>query len=210
MRIIDDTVGNILRTLEETGQADNTLILFSSDNGPCHGAGHDYAFFDGNGPLRGYKRDLYEGGIRVPLIARWPGKIQANSQTDHISAMWDLYPTFSEIAGTTPPEDLDGISFLPTLLNQNQQKQHNYLYWEFHNHGGKQAIRQGKWKAVQLYVTDPDKPNELQLFNLDTDIGEQTDIANKHLNIAQRLQKLMTEAHTPHPVMHLYPHESQR
>ena len=113
---VDETVGRVSDELERLGLTDNTILIFSSDNGPHLGGGHDTELFDSNGILRGHKRDLYEGGIRVPFIARWPGPIEAGSTSDHVSAMWDLMPTFCEIAGTIPPEGIDGISFLPALL----------------------------------------------------------------------------------------------
>lgn len=208
IRMLDDMVGNILRTLEERGLADNTIILFSSDNGACDGAGHDHKFFNSSGPLRGYKRDLYEGGIRVPLIARWPGKVRPGSVSEHVSAMWDLYPTFCDIANADYPGGLDGISFLPALLGDDKQQEHNYLYWEFHEKGGKQAVRQGKWKAVKLNVVS-DEPAIFELYDLETDPAETTNIATRHPKVAARLQELMNEAHQEHPLMKLLPEERE-
>ena len=147
---MDGDIGRLLKKLEELGIEDNTLVLFTSDNGPHREGGNDPEFNDSNGPLRGIKRDLYEGGIRVPLIARWPGRIKAGESTDHISAFWDLMPTACELAGIEAPKGIDGISYLPTLLGKEQQK-HDYLYWEFKR---LRAVRMGKWKAVQMSPKD--------------------------------------------------------
>ena len=199
IRHIDNTVGRIQALLEELHLAENTLLIFGSDNGP-HENDRDPERFDSNGPLRGTKRDLYEGGVRVPLIAVWPGQIAAGSTSDHINTMWDLYPTFAELAGAPIPSDLDGISFLPTLLGRSDQPQHGYLYWEFHEQGGKQAIRRGDWKAVRTHIKD-DQPEVFELFNLAQDLGETIDLATKHPGIAAELRALMTEAHAPHSVL---------
>ncbi len=208
IRMIDDTVGNILLRLAEAGLEENTIVIFGSDNGACHGAGHDHRFFRSSGPLRGYKRDLYEGGIRVPFIVKWPGKVNPGSTSDHVNAMWDLFPTFAAIAGAPVPENLDGISMLPTWLGQPDQKQHDYLYWEFHNSGGKQAVRQGKWKAVHLNVTDPARQNSFELFDLESDLGEQTNLADQFPEVAARMRELMTQAHRPHHLLKLLPDEN--
>lgn len=137
---LDNGVGEILALLKKLGLDDNTLVIFTSDNGPHREGGHDPGFWDSNGPLKGLKRDLYEGGIRVPFLARWPGKIKPGSASDHISAFWDMLPTFCEMAGIAAPKDTDGISILPALLDK-KQKEHDYLYWEFTERGGSQALR---------------------------------------------------------------------
>ncbi|MEJ2051497.1 MAG: arylsulfatase, partial [Calditrichota bacterium] len=124
VKMVDDSVGQLMDLLKELGLDENTVVMFTSDNGPHHEGGHDPDFFDDNGPLRGYKRDLYEGGIRVPMIVRWPGKVKPGSVTRHLSAFWDVMPTAAEIAGLPAPKNIDGISFLPTLLGQNNQKEH--------------------------------------------------------------------------------------
>ena len=152
--LLDKQVGEVLDKLKTLGLDQNTLVIFSSDNGPHLEGGADPDYFDSNGRLRGYKRDVYEGGIREPMIARWPGKIQPASQTDLISAFWDVMPTVADLAGVQAPEQIDGISFLPTLLGQRNQKKHNYLYWEFHEQGGRQAIRKEDWKLVRYKVLD--------------------------------------------------------
>ena len=152
IELLDNQVGEIMDKVEELGIANNTIIVFTSDNGPHEEGGADPKYFDSNGPFKGVKRDLYEGGIRVPMIVSWPGKIKQNTHTDHVSAFWDVFPTVSEIAGVDVPNNLDGISFLPTLLGNEKQLNHEYLYWEFHEKGGRQAVRRGNWKAVRYNV----------------------------------------------------------
>ena len=142
MTQLDEHVGRILALLEELELDQKTLVMLTSDNGPHKEGGHRPEFFDSNGPLRGHKRDLYEGGIRAPLLARWVGKIASGARSDHISAHWDMLPTFCELAGIEVPEATDGISMVPTLLGQpEQQRPHDYLYWEFYEQGGKRAVR---------------------------------------------------------------------
>jgi len=191
---LDDAVGQVLDKLQELGIAENTLVLFSSDNGAMSEGGWDRKFFKSSGPLRGGKRDLYEGGVRVPLIAWWPKTIAPGGSTDHLSAFWDFVPTACGLAGTDAPADTDGISYLPALLGHGIQRQHDYLYWEFHEQGGKQAVRQGDWKAVRLNVhARPDRP--LELYHLPSDIGEARDVAADHSEIVARLRQLMRDAH---------------
>jgi arylsulfatase A-like enzyme len=171
---MDRDVGRLLVKLKKLGLDGKTLVLFTSDNGPHREGGNDPDFNDSNGPLRGIKRDLYEGGIRVPLIARWPGRIKPAGVTDHVSAFWDFLPTACEVAGVDPPGEIDGISYLPTLLGQDaRQKKHEYLYWEYRS---KQAVRMGRWKAVWPSRTGPG-----QLFDLETDLGEAVDVSDHHL-----------------------------
>ena len=196
IRHIDNTVGRISTELDALGLSENTVLIFGSDNGP-HENDRDPERFDCNGPLRGTKRDLSEGGVRVPLIVRWPGEVAAGAVSDHVNAMWDFFPTFAEIAGAPIPSDLDGISFLPTLRGRSDQPQHGYLYWEFHEQGGKQAVRRGPWKAVRTHIKD-DQPEVFELFNLDDDLGETTNLASTRPDIAVELRALMTEAHAPH------------
>jgi len=144
MTLLDDDIGELLQLLKTLDIDDNTLVLLTTDNGPHLEGGHDPRFFDSNGPFKGFKRDLYEGGIRVPLLARWPGVIKAGSGSDLPSAHWDMLPTFCELAGVTPPGDIDGISIVPTLTGKGTQKRHDFLYWEFSPRGGKQAVRRGR------------------------------------------------------------------
>ncbi len=191
---LDHQVGEVLDKLEALGLVENTLVIFTSDNGPHKEGGADPDFFDSNGPYRGYKRDLYEGGIRVPTIALWPGTIEAGSSNEHISAFWDMLPTVCELAGIEAPANIDGISFLPSLRG-GQQPEHEYLYWEFHEQGGKQAVRKGDWKAVRLGVNeDPDAP--LELYDLSEDPGETNNIAEQHPEIIEEMKTIMDEART--------------
>jgi arylsulfatase A-like enzyme len=158
--------------------------------------GADPDYFDSNGPLKGYKRDLYEGGIRVPMIAVWNGKIVAGSETDHISAFWDVFPTVAEVSRAGVPEDIDGISFLPTLLgNEKNQKEHKYMYWEFHERGGRQAVRKENWKLVRYNVLEP-KITATELYNLSTDLGEENNVAEEHPEIVEELSEIMKNART--------------
>jgi len=197
---MDWEVGQILDKLRETGLAPNTLVLFASDNGPMNEGGHNRDFFHSSGPLRGGKRDLYEGGIRIPHIAWWPGKITQGTTTDHPSAFWDFLPTACDLAGTTAPKDTDGISYLPTLLgNTNQQRKHEYLYWEFHEQGGKRATRFGDWKAVQNGMSKEPFGN-IELYNLATDIAEAHNIAREHPDIISQANEIFSTARTPSEV----------
>ena len=196
MTRLDRSVGEILAELEAQGLDENTLVLFSSDNGPHREGGHDPDFFDSNGPLRGYKRDLYEGGIRVPLLARWPGVVAAGRTSEHVSAFWDLLPTVAELAGVEAPAGLDGISYAPTLRGEPGQARHDHLYWEFHERGGKQAVLRGRWKGVRLDAREhPAGP--LELYDLEADPGEATDLASAHPDLVEQLATLMAEAHSP-------------
>ncbi|HEA20934.1 hypothetical protein LCGC14_0901290 [marine sediment metagenome] len=198
--LLDSQVGEIIEKVESLGIADKTIIVFTSDNGPHEEGGADPEFFNSNGPFKGVKRDLYEGGIRVPMIVNWPGKIKPGTKTDHISAFWDVLPTFSNIAGVDFPNDIDGISFLPTLLGEiEHQKEHEYLYWEFHEKGGRQAVRKGKWKAVKYNVFDqPDEP--LELYNVEEDSGEENDVATDNTEIVAEMKKIIETARTPSDV----------
>lgn len=199
MKILDDQVGAIRQKIQDLGLAENTLIIFTSDNGPHLEGGADPDFFDSNGPLQGYKRDLYEGGIRVPMIATWPGKIAPGTETGHISAFWDVWPTLADLTDSPKPEYLDGISFLPTLLGEDGQQQHDYLYWEFHERKGRQAIRKGDWKAVRYNVFESeDAP--IELYNLQEDIGETNNLADQHPEMVAEMKALMEEAHSPSEV----------
>lgn len=195
IQILDDQVGEIMDKLEELGIADNTLVIFTSDNGPHQEGGANPDFFDSNGPLKGYKRDLYEGGIRVPMIAKWPGKITAGSRTDHISAFWDVYPTLADVSEIKVSGDIDGISFLPTLLADANQKKHDYLYWEFHERGGRQAVRKGIWKAVKYNVLK-DPYAKIELFDLSKDIGEEQNVADDHPAQVAEMTRIMESART--------------
>ncbi len=194
--LLDRQVGEIVDRLDSLGLTENTLVIFTSDNGPHEEGGADPDWFDSNGPLRGYKRDLYEGGIRVPMIASWPGTVAEGGTTDHVSAFWDVFPTLAELTGQPMPDSTDGVSFLPTLLGHPAaQQQHEYLYWEFHERGGRVAVREGRWKGVRYQaMEEPDSP--LELYDLNTDIGETNDVAAEHPDIVARLDSLVRVSHT--------------
>ena len=186
---MDRDVGRIMCLLKELHLEGNTLVIFTSDNGPTFNGGSDSAFFQSAGPLRGLKASVYEGGIRVPFIARWPGKIKAGSTSNHVSAFWDFLPTCCELIGEDPPENTDGISMVPTLLGQpRKQREHEYLYWELR---GQQAVRMGPWKAVRL---KPDQ--EIQLYNLDKDLGEQNDVADENPDVIAKTEEILTTGRT--------------
>ncbi len=193
---MDKDVGRILSLLEDLDLADNTLVIFTSDNGPTYAGGADSEFFESAGPLRGLKGSVYEGGIRVPFIARWPGKIKPGSETDHPSAFWDFLPTACEIIGAKPPADIDGISYLPTLLGKpRKQKRHEVMYWEL---GGRQGVRMGDWKAVRTRLG-----NKVELYNLANDIGEQNDLADKEPEVLEKMTEMLTTARTDSDVFPL-------
>jgi arylsulfatase A len=186
---MDLEIGRMMALLEDLDLFRNTLVMFSSDNGPTFNGGTDSAFFESAGPLRGLKTMLYEGGIRVPLIARWPGKIEPGKISDHISAFWDVLPTLADILDIDPPPDTDGISFLPTLLDHGrEQKEHDYLYWEYQ---GKQAVRLGTWKAYR-----PAPEQAVELYNLGEDTGEQNDLASSNPGILSEIEGIMEKART--------------
>ncbi len=190
---LDDYVGELLTKLKELGLEKNTIVMFASDNGPHLEAGADPDYFNSNGELRGYKRDMYEGGIRTPMIVRWPGKVRAGSENSHISAFWDILPTFSEISGAEIPEGTDGLSFLPSLLGK-KQKQHDFLYWEFHEQGGKMAVRIDNWKAVKLNINKIPQ-GEIELYDLSNDISETNNIASSNPEIVKKMEAIMNREH---------------
>jgi arylsulfatase A-like enzyme len=192
---LDRDVGRVLQRLKERGLEQRTLVLFSSDNGPHREGGNNPDFFHSNGGLRGIKRDLYEGGIRVPLIARWPGHIPAGRVSDYAGYFADFLPTAAEVARlkSTPPAD--GISFLPALLGQAEhQRQHEVLYWEFYERGSAQAARSRNWKGVCRPFGGP-----MELYALQEDPAEQRDVAAAHPEVVARLRAAMRAAHTPSP-----------
>ncbi|NND99414.1 MAG: arylsulfatase [Pirellulaceae bacterium] len=199
MTLLDDQVGQILELLDELQIDENTIVMLTSDNGPHKEGGHDPVLFDSNGPFQGFKRDLYEGGIRTPLLARWPGKIKPGTTTDHVSAHWDMLPTFCELAGTPSPADIDGISMVATLLGQSaNQPPHQYLYWEFYERGGKRAVRFGDWKAVQLNL-NKDPNAAVELYHLPSDVGETDDVSAKHPELVEKAKSFFRDAHVPSP-----------
>lgn len=190
---LDLYVGQVMQKLKDLKLDNNTIVFFTSDNGPHIEGGADPDFFKSSGGFRGVKRDLYEGGIRVPFIVRWPGKIKAGVDNNYIGAFWDMFPTFAQIAKASTPNNLDGISILPTLRSS-KQKKHEYLYWEFHEGGGKQAIRSGNWKAVRLQVFDKTK-TAVELYNIAKNPYETENIAMHYPEIIKRLTNSMDEAH---------------
>ena len=201
---LDRYVGDVMRTIQQQGLADNTLIIFSSDNGPHRENGGDPEFFKSNGGLRGIKRDLYEGGIRVPFIAYWKGTIRPGT-TDRISALWDLYPTFTQLAGIKTTKPVDGISLVP-VFNSKMTREHDYLYWEFHENNGRQAVRWKNWKGVKLNVSKDVNP-PLELYDLDHDPSEQFNVAQKHPDIAAKLTAMINRSHSPNKDWPLLPSE---
>ncbi len=196
---MDRDIGSVMQRVKKLGLDEDTVIMFSSDNGPHQEGGADPNWFDSNSIYRGIKRDLYEGGIRVPFIARWPGRIRPGTTSDHISAFWDFLPTCADLLGIEAPPGLDGISFLPTLLGKGSQLKHDHMYWEFYERNGRQAVLRGKWKAVRLNVHEgPNQP--VQLYNLEVDPGETTDVSAANPQIVQELTDLIDAAHVPSPV----------
>ena len=190
---MDRDIGRLMQRLKDYGIDDNTIVIFSSDNGPHQEGGAVPEFFKSSGPLRGIKRDLYEGGVRVPLIARWPGKIRAGSTSAHMSAFWDFLPTAAELAGADKPDGIDGISYLPALEGRTaDQKRHDYLYWEFHEgKATKQAVRKRFWKAVRL------KPSaNIELYDLATDIAEKKDVAAENPKVVAQMEDIIKTART--------------
>lgn len=194
---MDRDIGRIVSLVNELGLDEDTLIMFSSDNGATFLDGPDTPFFESNGPLRAWKGSLYEGGIRVPTIARWTGKIEAGSVSDHIGAFWDVMPTLADICGGEVRDEIDGISFAPTLTSRGHQREHEYLYWEFPSYGGQQAIRYGKWKAVRQNLSRKDGNPSIQLFDLSTDISEEHDVSDQHPALVSRLYEMMICSRTP-------------
>ena len=182
---MDSDVGRLMALLKELKLDEKTLVIFTSDNGPHSEGGHKHEYFDANGPLRGFKRDLYEGGIRVPTIARWPGVVKAGSSSAEPLAFWDFLPTACELAGVKAPGEIDGLSFVNTLLGKVQQS-HEYLYWQY---GKKRAVRAGKWKAVQVDAAKP-----IELFNLENDLGEQKNLAKENGEVVKKLTRFMAQA----------------
>jgi uncharacterized sulfatase len=192
---LDRDVGRMLDLLKELGIAEKTLVFFTSDNGPHSESRQDLKRFNPSGPLRGIKRDLYEGGIRVPAIAWWPGTVRPGL-SDHVGYFGDFMATAGEIAGAKIPDGLDSISFLPALRGErDRQEKHPFLYWEFYEQGSRQAVRQGDWKAVRR----PMFTGKTELYDLSADPGEEKDVSAAHPEVVGRMEALMKEAHVPHP-----------
>jgi len=196
MTILDDAVGALITQLTKQGLLEDTLIIFTSDNGPHYEGGFKPELLDSNGPLRGGKRGLYEGGIRIPFIASWPAGIKQGGTTDHPSAFWDFLPTVCELTGQAVPEGIQGVSFAPTLTGKGEQKTHDHLYWEFHEAGIRRAIQAGDWKLVQYNLSTPSKTTT-ELYDLGKDIGETDDLSKQQPEKAAELLKLISTARQP-------------
>ena len=191
---MDGDVGRLLDLLRELGIEENTLVLFSSDNGPHDEAGHNLERFDPSGPLTGIKRSLTEGGVRVPMIARWPGTIDAGGVSDHIGYFADILPTFADVSGAPVQSTTDGISFLPTLTGVGEQAEHEYLYWEFYEQGSRQSVRFGDWVAIR----QPMITGDVALYNVTEDIAEKHNVADLHADLVAKAVGFMEQAHVPH------------
>lgn len=202
---LDAEVGALMAELKRDGIEDNTIVFFTSDNGPHHEGGHDPAFFHSGGPFRGIKRDVYEGGIREPTIVRWPGHTHPGTTSDYIGYFPDFLPTAAHLAFAPAPAGLDGIDFLPAILGDDRdQPQHAYLYWEFYEPPTSQAVRLGDWKGVRI----PMLSGEIELYDLATDPGERHDLAAEHPDIVARIRAIMDQAHVPSPLWN--PHPARR
>lgn len=187
---LDAMVGRMLQTLRETGLDRNTLVIFTSDNGPHNESNHNLKRFNPSGPLKGIKRSLTDGGIRVPCIAWWPGTIEAGRESAHVAYFGDWMATAAELAGTEAPSGCDSISFVPTLKDQREQSKHEWLYWEFHERNFQQAaLLNGRWKGIRAGLDGP-----VTLYDLETDIGETTDVAAKHPEVAEQIAKYLSTA----------------
>ena len=206
---MDRGIGEILALLSELGLENDTLVMFSSDNGPAYDrlGGTDSDFFQSAGPFRGLKGSVYEGGIRVPLIARWPGRIPKASVSDHVSAFWDVFPTLCDITGAKAPAGIDGLSFAPSLLGTGRQGAHEFLYWEFPSYGGQQAVRLGDWKAVRTGLKQDDADHAIELYNLCEDGSESRNVAVDQPEVVGRVREILRSARTesemfPFPEIH--------
>lgn len=192
---VDRNVGEVVSLLDSLGILENTIVIFSSDNGVHTVGGHDPDYFDSNGPFRGYKRDLYEGGVRTPFVVRWDAHIEPGTETEHISAFWDFLPTVCDIVGEKKPERTDGISYLPTLTGKGRQKEHQYIYYEFYEKGGRQSVLKDGWKLVRLNMSNPDKSKE-ELYYLPDDISESRDLAGDYPEKVSELRSLAGSVRT--------------
>jgi arylsulfatase A-like enzyme len=192
---MDTDIGRLFTLLKTLGLDEKTIVFFSSDNGPHREGGNNPDFNNSRGPLKGIKRDLTEGGIRMPFIARWPGKVPAGTTADFIGSFQDMMPTLAELAGVSDkvPSGLDGISFVPTLLGHpEKQKKHEILFWAFYERGGARALRMGNWKAVQQPIKTP-----VRLYDLEKDIGETRNVAKENPEVVEKMTKIMDREYTP-------------
>ncbi len=191
---MDRDVGRLMDRLKDLGIDEHTIVFFTSDNGPHKEGGGDPTFFQSSGPLRGYKRSLHDGGIRVPLLVRYPGHIQPGTTSDWVGAFWDVPATLADLAGMEFPTGADGISFRRELLGQPGQKGHDFLYWEFHERGSSQAARHGHWKAVRKQISGP-----LELYDLSQDLEEENDVAGEHPEVIREFEAYFAQARTDSP-----------
>lgn len=203
---LDARVGDLMNRVDSLGLSDQTIFIFTSDNGSHFEGGYHFSMLNSNGNLRGGKRDLYEGGIRVPMIIRWTGTVDGGRVTDHISGFQDLFPTLAGAAGIDLNIPVDGLSMMPLLEDEGLQPEHEYLYWEFHEQGGKQAVRKGDWKAVRLDVAQ-NMSSPTELYNLADDPGEQENIADMHPDRLKELTSLMHSARVPSEIFKLFKNE---
>ncbi|MFI3305091.1 MAG: arylsulfatase [Rikenellaceae bacterium] len=192
---LDLSVGRVNALLKELGLDENTLVCFASDNGAHAEGGADPDYFNSTGIYRGIKRDLYEGGIRTPFIAYMPNTIPAGIKNNDISAFWDMMPTLAELIDAESPAESDGISILPAIMGEKQEAHHDYLYWEFHEQGGKKAVRKGDWKLIELQVKNPGK-SYYELYNVITDPSETNNVAEANPEIVKEYAEIIAGART--------------
>ncbi|REE00166.1 arylsulfatase [Marinoscillum furvescens] len=205
---IDQYVGEVMAKLEEHGLTENTLVIFTSDNGPHQEGGADPDFFNSSGDLRGYKRDLYEGGVRVPFVAHLPGKVPAGIESNTLSAFWDMNATYADMLGITLDAPTDGISIWPSMTGKPQKNTHDVLYWEFHERGGRQALRKGDFKLVKLQVKNP-KKTRLELYNVVEDPFEKNDLSEEMPAKREELHTLLLAQHKTNQTFPFYPEEGK-
>lgn len=195
---LDEQVGSIINKLKELGLYENTLIIFSSDNGPTYAGGVDPVYFSSAKPFKGEygwgKGFVNEGGLRVPMIASWPGKIKAGSSSDLISSFYDVLPTLCELTNSPLPENIDGISMVPTMLGKDSQEKHNFLFWDYPEYGGQQAVRMGKWKGIRKNIKQGNL--EIELYNLSNDLQELNNVAKDNPEIVEKIYEIMRSEHT--------------
>ncbi|HUH73761.1 MAG TPA: arylsulfatase [Chitinophagales bacterium] len=192
--LMDEDIGRIVHKLDSLNLLENTIIIFSSDNGPHSERGYNPKILNSSGGLRGKKRDLYEGGIKIPHIVSWKGTVEAGQVSNHVSAHWDFFPTVTDILDIPNPKGIDGISYLPTLLNSGDQKKHEYLYWEFHGKRGRQAVLSDQWKLIK-YKVNSSHP-QLELYNLSSDPSESKNVILENMQMVEKLKKMMNSAHS--------------
>jgi arylsulfatase len=203
--LLDQQIGEVRAKLRELGLEENTIILVTSDNGPTYTGGVDFDYFESSAPFtNGYGRTkgfVYEGGIRIPMLVSWPGKVEAGTKSDHISAFYDVMPTICDLLGIAPPSDADGKSFLPTLLGEKQES-HEFLFWEYPEYGGQQAVRMGNWKGIRQNIIKEGNL-EVELYDLSTDPKEQNNVAAAHPEIVLKMEEIMKREHST-PVLNRF------